>query len=263
MPEITVGVANSISANFQFDPLDTIQFAKQSNFKLLQIYLNQSLLNDGKVLEKILAESDHFSDIFYHAEGQLNEEFVESVYRKQLYNFLLRSDDPKYIIHFDERANVDKLIRVVDTLSKEPVKICIENYFQLTGKEDAERNLKKFLALFTLSSNFGNAIYPVLDIPRLFHSNLGFTQEESLEWCYQILNFFGNRHIPMLLHLIDTTSTDQPRRDFTTIGQGVIPYDKIFGFIKKTRPKLTGAVLEFEDKINPLQSREFIADFFA
>ena len=257
-----VGVANSISQNFQFDPLDTIEFARQGNFEMLQIFLNKALLAQSDVLKSVIAQQDHFQQIFYHAEGKLNTDFFNSDYKKQLYRFLATTKSPQYIIHFDEHENIDQLIHMIEALDKEAPAIFLENYFLQSGKINAEKNLKKYLALFTLSSNFGNAIYPVLDIPRIFHKNLEFTSEEGLEWCYQIINFFGNRRIPLLLHLIDATSSEQGRSNFTAVGQGYIPYDKIFAFIEKTRPLISGIVLEFEDKINPLTSRTYIYDAF-
>lgn len=260
MPLPPIGVANSISANFQFDPLDTIEFARQGNFEIIQIFLNDKLLEETTLLEALRNGQEKFSQVYYHAEGFLNEEFLKSEYRQKLYRFLRQTDTPNYIVHFDERANIDRLLRVVETLGKEPAKIFIENYFSCPGKIDAEKNLKKYLALFTLSGNFGHSVYPVFDIPRLFHRDLEFTNAEALEWCYQILNFFGNRNIPLLLHLIDATSPDQSRFNFSAIGQGCIPYQDIFKFIRKTRPKLAGIILEYEDKINPLQSREYITE---
>jgi hypothetical protein len=255
-----IGVANSISANFQYDPVDTIEFARQGKFDILQIYLNENLLDTKEILATIRNQQSEFKQVYYHAEGFLNEDFLKNEYRQKLYQFLLSVDSPNYTIHFDERSNIDKLIRFLETLGNEPVEIFIENYFLSTGKVEAEKNLKKYLALFTLSTNFGHTIYPVFDIPRLFHQDLGFTVEEALEWCYQILNFFGNRNIPLLLHLIDADTPDFSRLNFCPIGQGCIPYDTIFKFIRKTRPNISGIILEFEDKINPLQSREYIRE---
>lgn len=257
-----IGVANSISANFQFDPLDTLQFARQGSFEIVQIYLNRELLEQAETLASIRSEGAGFQEVYYHAEGFLNEDFLKSEYRTELYRFLDSLESPNYIIHFDERSNIDKLIRLVETLSKEAGKIYIENYFLSPGKIAAEKNLKKYLALFTLSTNFGHTVYPVFDIPRIFHRDLEFTREEALEWCYQILNFFGNRNIPLLLHLIDATSTDFARFSFCTLGSGCIPYDAIFKFIRKTAPNLAGIILEYEDKINPLQSRDYICQIF-
>lgn len=253
-----IGVANSVSSNFDFDPVDTIEFAENGRFDILQIYLNEKLLQDSKRLKRIVDDYQKFEEVYFHAEGYLNEEFLESPYRESLYQFLEQFDNPKIIIHFDERSNIDVLIKVVEKLGKLKPAIFVENYFQEEGKETAEKNLKKFLALFTLSNNFGTPIFPVLDIPRLFNKNLAFEEADSLEWCYQILNFFGNRRIPLLLHLIDASDSTQSRSSFTTLGEGIIPYGKIFDFILKTKPALSGAILEFEDKMNPISSRDYL-----
>ena len=258
MESIRIGVANSISRNFDFDPLDTMAFAKQSDYSILQIYLNGDIIQDEKLLGKIRKGVKDFEQVYFHAEGQLNEEFAESGYRAALYNFLDGIDNANYIIHFDEQSSIDKLIRLVDTLAKDGPQIYIENFFLKDGTEDVIKNLKKYMALFTLSSNFGTNLRPVIDIPRLFNKKTGFSEEESLEWTFQLSNFFGNRRIPTLLHLIDATDTGQARSSFTALGQGVIPYDKIFNFFKKTRPALEGIILEYEDKMNPLHSREYI-----
>ena len=258
MESIRIGVANSISSNFDFDPLDTIAFAKQSEYPIIQIYLNEEIIRDAKLLRKIAKGIVDFDQVYFHAAGELNEEFAESSYRSQLYEFLNDLEDTNYIIHFDERSSIDKLIRLADTLAKNGPQIYVENYFMNKGPEDAVKNLKKYMALFTLSSNFGTHLRPVLDLPRLFHKKIGFTAEESLEWTFQLINFFGNRRIPSLFHLIDATDPGQARSSYTSIGKGYIPYDQIFAFLKKTRPQIEGIVLEFEDKMNPLHSKEYI-----
>ncbi len=258
MKPFPIGVANSISANFQFDPIDTIDFARQGDFEIIQVYLNDALLGNQEVLKQLLKAQENFQQVYFHAEGMLNRAFFESDYYRKLCRFLEQVAEPKYIIHFDEHAHIDEMIDLVEKLNKGGRQIYVENYFQRRGKEDAEKNIKKFQALFTLTNSLGHTIYPVLDIPRLFHRDLEFSQAESLEWCYKLLNFFGNRRIPILLHLIDASDDGHDRLSFAALGEGYIPYDDIFGFIAKTAPLIAGVIFEFEDKINPLQSRKFI-----
>ncbi len=263
MNHIPIGVANSISLNFDFDPIDTIQFATQSRFEIIQIYLSRALLDQPRKLSSILANETLFKKVYYHAEGLLNEEFIESEYQSKLFDFLQKVNQPNFIIHFDERMDIDRLVNTLEgKLSSVEVTIYLENYFQERGKTAAEKNLKKFLALFTLLNLSQIHLRPVFDIPRIFHQTLDFTISEGVQWCYQIFNYFGNRQLPVLLHLIDTASREQRRRDFIALGQGVIPYNKILPFILKTRPKIEGIILEFEDKLNALQSRDYLAAAF-
>ena len=258
-----IGIANSVSYNFQYDPLDTLAFAKQSEFDPVQIYVNAAMLANPDVLQQLQSQQTGFQKVYFHAEGYLNADFSGSDYRSQLTRFVKGTPKPNYILHFDERVKIDDLVKIADQLKKDAVELYLENYFMAEGKAEAERNIKKYLALFTLTHLNGIDIMPVLDIPRLFHHKLGFETAEAVEWCYQMINFFGNRNIPLLLHLIDATAPEQGRLNFTAIGNGYIPYAEILGFIRKTRPNISGIILEFEDKINPLASREFIINAFA
>ena len=73
-----------------------------------------------------------------------------------------------------------------------------------------------------------------------------------------LFNFFTQNNIPILLHLVNFTSNTQRRHEFCALEEGYIPYPEIFAFIQKNRPSITGIILEFEDKINTLKSRESI-----
>ncbi len=260
MENPSIGIANSVSANFDFDPLDTVKFAKQENFDVIQIFLNQQLLDNEKLLFKLQKQHKEFKRVYYHAEGSFNKDFPDSEYYQKLTHFLKNIEDPNYILHFDERIDIDRLFKLTDELSADGIKIFIENFFQKSSKASAERNIKKFTALFTLVNTVENVILPVLDIPRIFHKKLKFKKADALKWCYQLFNFFGNKNIPILLHLIDSSDAGQSRTSFCAVGKGYIPYSEIFDFIKKTNAPISDIILEFEDKINPVASRSFIQE---
>jgi sugar phosphate isomerase/epimerase len=170
----------------------------------------------------------------------------------------------KFIIHFDETASLDEMLKIVEDLANKDLTLYIENYFQSDGIQNAEKNLKKFMALFTLSYSHGHnfRVLPVIDIPRFFHQKLQFDLDDSLRWCFQIFNYFGNKRMPMIFHSIDAKDSAQYRTSYCTIGEGYIPYQKIFSFIKKNHYRITGIILEFEDKINALKSRENLLQIF-
>jgi len=258
MTHPSIGIANSVSANFDFDPIDTIKYATQEKFDAIQIYLNQQLLDNQKDLEKIRKQLSHFKKVYFHAEGFFNKEFPTGEYYESLVHFLQNVKDANYILHFDEKINIEKLFDLTEKMTSNNIKIFIENYFQKSKKDNAEKNIKKFTALFTLSNTLENVIFPVLDIPRIFHKKLGFKKPDALRWCYQLFNFFGNKNIPILLHLIDCKESNQSRHSYCAIGEGYIPYLEIFGFMKKTNPPISDIIFEFEDKINPVASRSFI-----
>jgi len=256
--KIPVGVANSVSYNLDYDPLDTLNFALQSDFELIQIFINQSQLDKPEILDQFRKKlQDHPAlPLLIHAAGNFSKTLFLDTYQDQLFQYLDKFQFKSIIFHYDETESLENILELVEQVSIDRRKIYLENFFQMPGVSDAEKNLRKFLAVFSLANNLETRIYPALDIPRFFKRDVGFSIELALNWCYQILNFFGNKQIPILLHLVDVQSSAQGRSDFCPIGEGIIPYSKIFAFIEKNKVLIEGIVLEYEDKINPLKSRE-------
>jgi len=262
--KIPIGIANSVSANFGYDVFDAFKFEEQSNFDLIQIFLNSEHLNDSNFLNKLrdflLRSND--KPVYFHAEGFLNRKFQESEYSKKLFEFVSNFEHKKLILHFDETAQLEEMLDIISYFSDHKPVLYLENYFQLPGKVNAEKNIRKYLALFTLANSQQFNLAPVIDIPRYFNASLKFTNDEALQWCFELFNYFGNRGIPILLHLIDATKPTQERNSYCTIGEGYIPYPEIFQFMLKIKVPIEGIILEFEDKIHPLKSRDNLISFF-
>ena len=86
---IPIGIANSVSYNLDYDPMDTIQFMGQSEFDIIQIYVNKKLLENSK---KLLAFSrqvkdQSISNIYFHAAGEFNQDFLMTDYKKAFFKF--------------------------------------------------------------------------------------------------------------------------------------------------------------------------------
>ncbi|MEJ2637384.1 MAG: hypothetical protein P8184_19110 [Calditrichia bacterium] len=258
--QFPIGVANSVSSNFGYDPLDAMHYAKQSGFSIVQIYVNEKMLQDSKGLENLKKElaAQHFSTIYLHAEGDLNPEFLGKDYSKALFSFVEFLEECRLVLHFDETAALEDMLDVLNRLVRKDIIVYLENYFQSSGQENAEKNMRKYQALFTLANSHTVQLHPVLDIPRFFQHDLKMSESDALEWCYQMFNYFGNRRIPILLHLIDATDSRLERNSFCALGEGFLPYEKIFSFLLKNRTLIEGVILEYEDKINPLKSREYL-----
>jgi len=259
MEKLKIGIANSVSSNFNFDPFDTIEYALQSAFPIVQIYLSRELLNNKDNLSRLLTQLSPFEKVYFHAEGLLNPDFAKSKYFQELIEFITQWRSPNLLIHFDETVELSTILKILGAIQKLNVITFLENYFQNKNKDDAEKNLKKYLAVFTLflAGNHGK-LFPVLDIPRIFHADLNFTESEALEWSFQLINYFDNRHIPITLHLIDAHNNSQHRTDFCPLGEGYIPFEALFQFVKKNHPPIEAIIFEYEDKISPLKSRDFL-----
>lgn len=255
---IPIGIANSVSYNLDYDPLDTLKFMGQSGFDLIQIYVNKKLIDDSHKLRSISKKvnDQSLSNVYFHAAGEFNQDFLLTAYKESFFKFLENFEQPRVIYHFDENEELESILRIVDQFAAQNSVLYLENFFQAGGIQNAEKNLRKFTAVFSLVNNFDIRIFPVIDIPRFFHQKLEFSFKEALSWCYQILNFFGNKDMPILLHLIDANKPSQERNDFCPVGQGYIPYQEIFKFIGKNRVAVEGIVLEYLDKVNTLQARD-------
>ena len=263
MKNIPIGIASSVSATNGFDLLDTIQFARQENFDYIQLYLNANTLQQKDTLQEVLNQQSQFTEIYYHAEGFLNNDFFESEYYKKMYSFLSNTISPNYIIHFDERMQPDQIEEIKEKIKNSFIKVYVENYFIENGKESSENNLKKYMDLFASSENIKEFLRPAIDIPRLFHKQTGFAPGESLILTYRLLNYFRELEIPLLLHMIDSTQSDMARHNFCPIGTGCMPYGYMLQFIANTQLTIESIILEFEDKVSPIESRDFIDIFFS
>jgi hypothetical protein len=101
----------------------------------------------------------------------------------------------------------------------------------------------------------------VQDISRLFDAVLGLTEEEASKLVSDVVQGLGqpDLEIPVLLHLIDSTSLDlEHRTHWCPLGTGVIPYDELLKQIFASTTRIEAVIFEFEDKRNPLESLPFL-----
>ena len=103
----------------------------------------------------------HKTDIYFHADLPFNEDFLYSEYRPAFFNFLKTFPHNRVIYHFDENEELDVILKMVNELNGNDNQIYIENYFQADGTSAAEKNLRKFTAIFSLANSEGIKIYPV------------------------------------------------------------------------------------------------------
>jgi hypothetical protein len=152
---VPIGIANSVSANFGYDIFDALKYKELSNFDLIQIYLSKEVLKNKETLKRLydyLCKGD-INKVYFHAEGFLNGEFLQNEYVNCLLDFVLNFDNNKVILHFDEKAQLEDLLETLSELSEKEPRLYLENFFQFTGKINAEKNIRKYLALFTLANS--------------------------------------------------------------------------------------------------------------
>lgn len=255
---IPIGIASSVSSNQNYDPLDTIRYAQQSNFEMVEILLYDEIIQQKNIADKIesLLKQKQLHQVFFHALQDLNRAVIKQDNQNNLFSHMKRLSDFPFVFTFDEQEELEKTLETIEKLStlfhNTPY---LENNFYAQGEKNYEKNLRKYLAVFSLANIQTLTVKPLLNIPAFFNDG-EMSDESALQWCCQIFNFFSTKNIPMTLCLTDIHELRTDRTLPCPIGEGAIPYHKIFDFIKKTITPIEGIIFHYTDKINPLKSRE-------
>jgi hypothetical protein len=255
---IPIGVTSSVSSNQNFDPLDTIQYAQQSNFEIVQIFLYEEILKQKTLADKLFSslKQTQLNQLFFHTLQDLNGAVISQDYQNTLLDHMRRFSEFPFMFGFDEHEELEITLETIEKLSAlAHIMPYLENNFKTHGEKNYERNIKKFLAIFSLANIQTLTVKPLLNIAAFFNDD-EMPKESALQWCCQIFNFFSDKSIPITLCLTDINEVQKDRKVPCPIGEGAIPYDKIFDFINKTETPIDGIIFHYTDKINPLKSRD-------
>jgi tetratricopeptide (TPR) repeat protein len=255
-----IGVASSVSLDHgTFDPLVALDYAAQNGFSPVQLYLDPQIIRDSGTRKNVLARAEkHRLPIMLHAPGLLKlPEAVDGAVVRAALDLLVREKLRRVVYHFDETQSVEESLAITESLCALGIVPCIENFHQLRGAENARRNYANYLDLLSRIRERSLLVIPVIDIPRTFHEALELTDEDAYLLTIDVLRSIGSMEFPILLHLIDAKSRSQARSDWCPLGQGTIPYARIFREVAG-KVRFDDVVLEFEDRENPPPSREFL-----
>lgn len=255
-----IGVTSSVSCdNGCFNPLAALDYAALNGFSLVQLYLDAQLITDQPARERIVecAQKYHLSSII-HAPGLLKvPDATDQLGVRAALHLLTCEKRPRVVYHFDETQSVEKSLAIIESLCAMGIIPCIENFHQLRGADKARQNYEKYLTLLSQIDKRSLHAIPVIDIPRVFHVALELADEDAYALTIEVLQRIGAMEFPVLFHLIDVKCRDQKRDQWCPVGQGIIPYSRIFREIAHL-VRCDDIVLEFEDRENPLSSREFL-----
>ncbi len=261
--KIPIGVSNHVSYNVNYDLVDTVKYARQSDFDIMQLFVYEGNLSNNDSLPEILrfAYSNKFDRIYFHTESYLNKKIFTNDHIKNLIEIINPLSNVHLLFRFDEIEDLEGILDSIEKLaSLNDREIYLENVFHSNNLGDIDRKLRKFLAVFSLANLQHIKVRPTLNIPALFTDNSQFKKKSGLEWCCQIFNFFETKNVPLLLVLSDQKNYTPESIIPCAIGNGIIPYDTIFDFIKKTNISIEGIILQYFDKINPLKSRDYLVE---
>lgn len=259
-----IGVASSVSLDKgTFDSLIALDYAARNGFSPVQLYLDSRIIESPPAREEVRARARaHRLTIMLHAPGLLKLPEVGNEPTIQAALELLADESYRRVVyHYDETQPVEQSMAATESLCAAGITPCIENFHQLGGAVSARRHYEQFLDLLLATSKKSLPVVPVFDIPRAFHPGLELTADDASRLTIDVLRRIGSMGLPVLLHLIDTRGPRQIRSEWCALGDGMIPYAQIF---RSTADivRFDDVILEYEDRENPLPSRDFLQSLF-
>lgn len=248
MKEKQISYASSISADKNYDPMDTLQYCKENSISLSQLYMDQSLTDDAvkvKSLRKFARENN--IRLTCHAPKELNSQLIDTSILKPIKKLLKNEDDKIIIVHFDEDTAVDEAMVTIESLTSNGFTVGLENFYKAQDELSVILNTAKYNLLLNLSAEHEFDVIPVLDIPRLFIKSIA-ENTDPLILTKTILANISLLSYPLILHIIDVNNNSQDKSTWVPLGEGLLPYKELLDLIRKSDIEIHHAVLEYESK---------------
>lgn len=241
---MNIAIATSLFAENGFDEFMTLHYAEENKISAIQFYMNENLQKDKEKIEIIrnLCKEKQIK-ILCHSPKMLGEVSNDIIHCEALIS-LFYENSPKYcIFHFDENCEIEKMIEDCKKLILLGIIPCIENFYQNKEIHTFVENMQNYLELFIKTSELNLPVLPVLDFPRLFIEQFTILQPVILSKF--LIEFIAVKKI--IIHAIDSISPKQERSDWCAVGQGIVKWEEIFGFLKEYKIFAEFCVLEYEN----------------
>ncbi len=257
-----LAVASSVSKDRGFDNLDALSYAVENKFEGFQAFMNAQMINSADLREKVRTVcEDNNLVLVAHAPATLNKKDVLGNSTNAVARSLFSSDKKALVVHhYDETIPAKEALECLRYLQDLGITTCLENYF-IIGAETSEKCFNDYLQLIANAATLGIDIIPVLDIPRIYHERVDLSAK-AFTLTNEAFNVFSLLNTPIILHLIDVNSASQVKSSWCPIGSGIIPYSEIFRQLQYYNISVYMTILEYEDKINPIMSRQILKDLF-
>jgi hypothetical protein len=260
---MNIGVANSISKKQAYNSIDSLEFIKNHNyFSLMQIYLNETHIDEYYFKQFYYFYSKYANkiSIIYHLTYSI-EDFLTNSYQdyiRSIQKYRVQLPPIGWVIHINMSQPKEKYKAKILELSLEGISpLFIEWVFD--PAVDVEKSIESFLKLILTHAN-DLSIRPVIDIPRFYHKDLGFTIHSATQHVNRIISSFNLHGIPIIYHLIDVASMEQKRKHFCALGKGIIPWNTLFPSICQSSEDSI-IIFEHEEKSQALESALFLKKF--
>ncbi len=252
-----LAVATSISRDRGFDPLDAIAYAKDKEFKGFQAFIDQQIIEDAELRRQVRTEcedEENHLTLIAHAPATLKWANVSDDSINSAIRDLLASESKALVVHhYDETVRFEETLKCLQYLRDQGFTPCLENFF-MSGAETSEKSFRDYLFLLKEAKDRSIELMPVFDIPRLYESQVKLAHL-LIEMA---LDVFELIETPIILNLIDTYNDAKLKSSWCPLGRGIIPYTNILQQLKQRKIPIHMIILEFEDRINPIESKEFL-----
>ena len=243
-----------------FDTLDAIAYAINNGFKGFQAFINQQIIKDTKLRRQVrtICEDNQLT-LIAHAPATLKwANVLDDSINSAIKNLLALESKALVVHHFDETVHFEEALNCLQYLHDQGFTTCLENFF-IREAETSEKSFRDYLLLLREAKGRSIELMPVFDIPRLYDSQVKLAHMAHL-LIENALNVFKSIETPIILHLIDTYNDAQIRSSWCPLGRGIIPYTNILQQLKQYKIPIHMVILEFEDRINPIESKQFLEE---
>ena len=249
-----IGTATSVSKDKNYDALDTLEFAKENDISLVQVYLNKELSTQPALIAEaaFFAEKNNIK-LICHLPTALNSSVFENNTIPRVKELLTHQTQKKIVLHFDEAVHLADALDYIEKLNREGLQVYLENFYADKSDTALLKNINTFTAIFSAAKKNNLPVTPVIDLPRLFIKNI-VNRFDSLFLTELVLHFLNIHSYPIALHMIDFSNYSQDRNSWVAVGKGLMPYKEIFDFCKSERVVFDLCILEYEDKQRCLHS---------
>lgn len=239
--ETKLSLSTALSWDHNWDPVYSLKLTRDYKVGHCQLYINKNFSE-----EKIDEIKSYNLNYILHSpcnidDNALDENEIEVI--KKI------SDNAEIFVvyHHDYNVPVDKSLEIIKKLNSEGITVLLENYYASRDQHDVRENIESYKRLI-IESHFNELkLIPLLDIPRLFIQGINSILNPYDE-TISLLNLINSLGSTLYLHLIDAKNDSQSRESWCAIGEGYIPYKKIFSYLKKSKMKTPVTVLEYEDE---------------
>lgn len=239
--ETTLSLSTALSWNHNWDPIHSLKLSQEYNIQTCQVYINKNFSDE--IIQNI---NKHNLNYIYHSPSSIADEALD---RKEIniIKKLKQGKDTFVVYHHDFNVPVEECLKIIKKLNDEGITVLLENFYASRDQHDVRENIESFKRLI-IEAHFNDLkLIPLLDIPRLFIEGINSVLNPYDE-TISLVNLINSLGSTLYLHLIDAKNDTQSRESWCAIGEGYIPYKKIFNYLNKTKIKIPLTVLEYEDE---------------